>query len=513
MKLPILISLFIGASMSIDAQIPRITAGNPRTETYPYYIGGDSIRLVILGQNDTLKVTGLYKNGHVKYLKWRNDSLYEFDELGRLISKNFYFTAKDNRQDSTIRFHSNGQRAGLDFHSLTCDIKAAYNTEGVVTFSETATRDSIIGNQISTEKNGILRKIAWKRKLKDKTFIESDTLFYPSGKCAVIRMRRDYEDVLRHEWFNEDGTSNRQQCPDSLALTSFKDNLNCFYGLQNKRGDTIFKPIFDRIYIEKNYHIVTYMGENATLYTMDGKPIPPFAKNLKNVYEIYNEDSFPDFTKFGQGSYYAEKDDEDKIRTKKFFVFQDGTQFGVVDENYKIVIPPQRYMLTGEHFENKYFTFSEKLKNEKSRNGYVNTLGKSIFPDSCPNVNHFCENYFTVEFPHLIADSSFNNKSLANAEGTIILPQKFYHFKYFVGSNLCMATVLDIKNSRKNAYAYLSPIKFDIDGKEVGKPHVFFLAKKGKKWGVVSHEEEVLKPFDFDYVTKSTYPNQTFIQT
>jgi WG containing repeat len=243
-------------------------------------------------------------------------------------------------------------------------------------------------------------------------------------------------------------------------------------------------------------------------------------------------------------------------------------------------------------------------------------LGKSIFPDSCPNVSHFYEDYFTVEFPHPIADSSFNNKALANADGTIILPNKFYQLKYFEGSNLCMTTVLDFKNStnlkefdeghlyrerhglfnlktkkwildtsryqlhdatfrnysyfyfivqnlkthkygiidsfgtwltpqiydkietvnenllilvspnkakyqladmkddkikiHKTTYAYLSPIKFDIDGKEVGKPLVFFLAKKGKKWGVVSHEEGVLKPFDFDYVTKSTYPNQTF---
>ena len=63
MKLPILIFSFIVVSTTIHAQNPRITAGNPRTETYNYRKGGDSVRFTILGKNDTVQETEFYRSG------------------------------------------------------------------------------------------------------------------------------------------------------------------------------------------------------------------------------------------------------------------------------------------------------------------------------------------------------------------------------------------------------------------------------------------------------------------
>jgi hypothetical protein len=615
MKFPILICTLLVVSTTVYAQNPRVTAGNPRTETYLNQKGGDSVRFVIFGQNDTIKVTTLYKNGQLEKINWRKDSTYAYDELGRLVAKDFYFYTDKSKRDSAIRFYSNGQREKFDYHSLEKDIKAVYNTDGQPTYLQTINRDSVLGNKISTEHKGVLRKIAWWRKLDNNDIIESDTLFYPNGKQGAIILRRNGTDILRREWFNEDGTTKRKQCPDTLCLIPFKDNLNCFYGLRNKRGDTIFKPIFDRIEIEKAHHIAAYTGENARLYTLDGKPIPSFAKNLKNIYETDDLDGFPDFTKMDRGSYNADIEEEDgELSTTMFFVFQDGTQFGVVDENYKIVVPPQKFKLTGNNINEKYFKFTERLNNDYKREGYVNRAGKSIFSDSCFVVEHFIEDYFKIGFAHPTEDNNINSNALANADGEIVLAPKFSDIKYLWDTNLCIAEILDVKDEdnetdfaahesthfrhglfnfrtktwlldtsqhqwlntetrnyayficknlktqkygvidsfgkwltpqtydyiqtinqdllilvshnkgqyqfadikngkikiHKTSYADLSSLDFYINGQEVGKRLVYFLAKKGNKWGVVNHEDKILKAFDFDYATRLDYPHSSF---
>ena len=108
MKLPILIFAFIVAATTTYAQNPRITSGNPHTETYAYFKGGDSIRFTIRERNDTVQITEFYRSGKIKKMSWKQDSSYYFNELGKIDRKIFTKKEKDYVKDSSITFHKNG---------------------------------------------------------------------------------------------------------------------------------------------------------------------------------------------------------------------------------------------------------------------------------------------------------------------------------------------------------------------------------------------------------------------
>jgi antitoxin component YwqK of YwqJK toxin-antitoxin module len=92
------------------AQNPRITAGNPRTETYAYRKGGDSIRFTILGTHDTVQITQFYRSGKIEEMSWKQDSSFQYNVLGQLTQKTFGLNKSPNiPNDSTLSFYANGQ--------------------------------------------------------------------------------------------------------------------------------------------------------------------------------------------------------------------------------------------------------------------------------------------------------------------------------------------------------------------------------------------------------------------
>jgi hypothetical protein len=97
-----------------------------------------------------------------------------------------------------------------------------------------------------------------------------DTLYYDNGKPYKIQSRLEKEN-FETQFYHKDGSLAKTVPPDSLKLKVYKDNIDCYYGLVNKRGDTIVKARFDHInsigYKEEAFWRA-YLGESLTLFDL-----------------------------------------------------------------------------------------------------------------------------------------------------------------------------------------------------------------------------------------------------
>jgi hypothetical protein len=484
MKLPILFLFLMAYSTALYAQNPRIeNFGDRRTETYKYNYrngrGGDSIRFTILGKSDTLQVTKYYYNGKPNEITWKKDSVYLFDELGEIRVKYYLLNKNRFKKNGDKAFYANGQLmfSHLDTNQLL--ETARYEEDGRRTFFVTKINKPHVTYERyfdSQDRSVTFKRIDTITNGKKISLLSHDTIFYDNGLPYQISVQKDYNnrELVESKWYNKDGSLAKSLLHDSLRLVIFKDNIDCFYGLKNKQGDTIVQPRFDRIKGFNDDFWAAYSGKSIILLNADGSPMTPVTTQLSEVSTLRRHNVF--FTQ----SWNMDSRRSDLIKPfVNYYSFKEGDKFGVMTEKGTLVMPPQYLTILTEYIEDKlYFQFMEMKEDSTLRSGFLNRQGKDIFPKDFKKARYTnYEDYFFISYNRQIDENpierynydviknndasklfelapSKNVLGLGKAETKVLLEPKFCYIKHLDNSSLFIASIIKTNNTTKTGVFY-----------------------------------------------------------
>ena len=382
--LTLFLSLFV--STILFAQNPRIEKfSDYRIETYSFQRGkGDSVQYKLRDKADTLQKTLFYRSGKVSKIKWQNDSLHTFDVNGRLRGKIRLFS-KNNLKEF-YEYDANGQIQSIITYKKDQILEQRFNENGQLTYTKSKKdAPSVYRERISFEDDKTYMSSRVDTLMKDSVQILNfhDTIFYDNNKIYSVSFRQG-NDILSKKYYSRDGALIESELPDSVKLIVFKDNVDCYYGLKNRRGDTIFKPQFDQIKIEDtDGYIKAIIGDRCTILHLDGSPmkVPTTRLSYFDVVDFKNdpfdilEDEFNCRT-------FDEFEKSLKQKQNKLFVFKNtDNQYGIMTPTGDVVIPPQYLPLYSGIEGGMFFKFNERRKDSVYRIGYINRKSKPIFPD------------------------------------------------------------------------------------------------------------------------------------
>jgi hypothetical protein len=550
MKSPILILCFIAFTTALYAQNPRIeTFGDRRIETYKYLKGGDSISFTIIGKNDTAQETEFYRNGHQERIVWKRDSIYRFDELGEL--QTIYFDMdKSAWMEQNMSNFSNGQITELKSFKNGVRLAQSYGKNGRLLFTErtiyapdyTYKRwEDRYGVPISASRTDTMKNGA------DIKMFKQDTSFFENGRPYSICNRRNEREYLGCLYFDRTGKLVKITPADSLDLHAFKDNVDCYYGLKNKRGDTIVKPRFDRIENVRGQFWLAYTGENAIVLQPNGALMSTHFTNLTAIHALNETIPF--------GEYWVNSEKIDSIKRlgvlrnlEQHYTFRDANKVGVMNQKVEIVMPSQYFPLSGSYIgDYKYFEFIEEEEGTLRRSGFVNRQGKSLFRDKYKGVVYtYFEDYFFISLPPMQRIASCgqsqndwrNHRTLANydyetddnenteglnkigvgkGDGTIILDAKYQSITH-IDSSLFIAS---IAKSKKDLWSYnshsgiynartkkwlLDTTDFEVANTDF-RDRPFFIVHHipTNKYGIIDTKGHYLLPLTYDAVDLPYY--------
>jgi hypothetical protein len=478
MKFPILFLAFIVLATTLYAQNPRITSGNPRMETYAFKKGGDSIRFTILGTNDTLERTTFYRNGKIEQRLWKKDSVYDFNALGVLTHIEYDLDKDNESKDNLVDFYPNGQIFQLQslknkvrLHKyFTKDGRLLYAAQAIYAPNYTAYRSiGRTGLPIRSYRVDTLT-------INNKQQIRfHDTLYFDNGKPYKIELSGDDNVSFGTQYFKDDGSLDKILPPDSLKLIVFKDNVDCYYGLKNKRGDTIVKPRFDRI-IDFNEDLwQAYTGEEFMVLQANGAPSSlPFGRlsDLTRVYPTETVDK-TDVT-YGLNIFLEQALIPSKM--PQYYKFAEGNNYGVMTEKGKMIVPPQPLPLSSRSvLNNQFFMFQRMKKDSTWETGYINHQGQRLFSDKYKSVvfAYYNDYFFLCSQPHFISyyhgseenyvynrsiQAGYSEKDrftqkfgLGKADGTVLLEPKFDRIKHLSGTTFLVSVRKQEKNGSETS--------------------------------------------------------------
>ena len=145
-----------------------------------------------------------------------------------------------------------------------------------------------------------------------------------------------------------------------MTLIEFKDNVDCYYGLKNSKGDTVVKPRFDRIESMPPQFWHAYTGNSLIVLDENGAPVSHFPPNLTDLSKLYP---------ISQRFYRDEAGEIDQsiigadnarrqylIDTTTYaYAFSQGNKHGVVTVKGEIVMSPQYLKLSNRSLMNGRF--------------------------------------------------------------------------------------------------------------------------------------------------------------
>jgi hypothetical protein len=636
MKYAILTFFSIVLISAMNAQNPRIeTQGNTETHSYAYTKGGDSIRFTIVGKTDTTLITELYRSGKIERLSWKEDSIYRFDELGHLSSKGFKLLNGGDRRDSTIEYFSNGQPAKIEVNKKDRHVTKFFSKNGKPSNTDyRIDTPTFYFLQYANEKGQITdsRKIQTVSENNQNVEYRYDTSFYAPGQAYKTSIERSYTDnkynssSLGINYYNIDGSLAQTIAPDRPELTVFKDNIDCLYGLKNKKGDTVVTPRFDYIDYKQKTFWVCSLGNSLTILDLNGVPIKPFATQLTDINGINSNQILTANEYFKQQTEGTLNNYQSKPHTL-FFIFKDGDKYGVIDQDCKIIMTPQYFELEAWSYSfNGLFSSKYIKKDSAFVRGFLTEKGEILYNNRFNDVTYAgFEGYFSLGItPYNINDylrhNYFDKYALINdsiyfdlttkrvlglgdAEGNVILEPKFVaiqpvsdaafviaslfklnkptnqahcvegifnlrakrwildtsHFiilseskrrndffivkdilsnkmglidtagRFILSVNYDSITLVDIKKSlfwvkkdknyqildikqgkvhfHKAQYDFIDYTTLHVHTDNENKSPTYFIARCKNKWGLMDVEENIIKPFEYDYaaVSKSNY--------
>jgi hypothetical protein len=546
MKNSILIFLLLATATTMHAQNLRITAGNPRTETYNYQKGGDSVRFTILGKNDTVQETEYYRSGKIQRLSWKKDSLYKYDVLGRLTKKTFGIIEDKNiPNDSTLIFYSNGQIETKTTFKNKASVMVDYNKDGKIVMTTTIQYAPSVRYAIERDRHNVLLhaiRIDTISRGETPETIQYDTLYFANGRLFKTGISdNDYND-LGTQYYNVDGSLAKTTLPDSLQLIEFKDNVDCYYGLKNKQGDTIVKPRFDRFDTQSKQFWAAYSGTSLILLDRKGAPLSGFPNNLTNINGMWGSSEKTNWN--GDDSRERRIKDADIDRrkdlidtTSSLYSFSQDNKHGVMTDKGEIVMPPQ-YLNVSRHYlhNGKFFHYEERKGFQLLKSGFLTVNGKPLFSsDDFKTVmyTNYQEYFFLCEQPYQVivgcngqtssnSDQATTNTyrnaeknifGLGKSDGTVLLERKFNAISHVGTSPLFITSIYKkekgeeditshdgIFNSRSKRWL-VDSVGFKIENTSITGAVFFVVQQLSKeKYGIMDTTGRYILPLAYDSV-------------
>jgi hypothetical protein len=466
-KITTLIALFSFIATAITAQnrssIPLIALKKgDYIRTLLDKNGKDSLRFGITQNDDTFTVQGFNKYQQLVYQSWYSDSLYQYDARQKITEKEYknYKRSQNNKSfkyltygylnaDSSLEYHTNGQVKRISIRSAERFIKTelAFDNKGNLMYS-IENQGDIFENiyTIRRDEKGRVRYTsneifeAKSRKINSKI---TDTFYFPNGQIQEITYYKenDRSSLDSQKMYNDKGIL-VESWVDSLAGQPFKDNIDCLYGLKNKKGDTIVPPKYERIEnIGDVNRYFAYTGNTCVLLRKDGSIVPtPAMSDISLTYDntrpYYNElvNEMPPF------SYKIPLQPTDLRYRTPYFSYTIGNKTGIIDRYGNVILPPQYFpnlsLVTNafsppdslnEQMDNtiKYINFNDigndndNGNNETKRTGYYDLKGISIFN---PPLNDVTYSDFKDYF--IVSDKT-DKYGLMTAQNKEILPMQF----------------------------------------------------------------------------------------
>ena len=199
------------------------------------------------------------------------------------------------------------------------------------------------------------------------TFNRYDTTFYSNGNLLSVehyqateidRQRQDIE-WFSKKYYTQDGALRVDLGPDSLHLTPFKDNVDCYYGLKNQYGDTIYTAQFDHIEAFEDEFWLAYQGTRVTLMYKNGKIVSKLPMN--NVTHLRNQqDNYKSYNLLRLHDAYDLNFWKNLSEHPQYFSFKSEGKYGVIDRNGLLILPPQYPEFESVDSLGNWFLVSEK---------------------------------------------------------------------------------------------------------------------------------------------------------
>ena len=446
MKKSLFFLLFLAFStVMVAQQTPRVEqlGDQKRRETYTSRFGYDSMRYTILRPHDTLLTEDYYLNGRIESKTWAKDSTHIFDNLGRL--REIYYAFDKNlvrlriRHTPNISYYFNGEMEERFQKTAVGDITDAFKRNG--DFINRTVRQQItpkIVYSVRTNKQGKVVSAGKSDTLSIvngiKTWMIYDTAFYPNGRVFSInhyvRIKWLNGNVtgerLELKYYNHDGTLNTAFLPDSLDLIPFKDNVDCYYGLKNKRGDTIYPARFDHIKEFNTDFWVAEQGVQVVLMRKDGKILSHVPMNNVYAIEWLERRNYNYSVRNNEASAYEAW--LSQSMPTQYFGFESDGKHGVINRNGLVVMPPQypkfnqvdsagSLFSIGVKGDNPYAYLTEHIIDRKG-NYVPNNKYPSITFTNVPNVFAFSKTS--------PADTSrWHYEGLINRAGDVLLEDEY----------------------------------------------------------------------------------------
>lgn len=293
----------------------------------------------------------------------------------------------------------------------------------------------------------------------NKIFIRNcDTIFYSGGQpySVDIRMAKSTDndgytfESLGTKYYKRDGTLIDSSTPDSLYLMTFKDNVDCYYGLKNKRGDTIFKPRFDRIEIEQSGGFIkTYLGDVCTLYRLDGSPMKQSSAHLARIYTMTVAENTRPVSSDSKDyvDYVA-----NKTRKKYFGFLENDHKEGVMTQEGEIVMPPQHFSLGRTILgDGRFFSFYERQGDSTIKQGFLDRRGKPLFSPRFDIVSYTgCSDYFLLDTKKSSLPPNEWLMGLGKGDNeTVVLEPKFVVISYLTNGSLFIVKTPELKKTEE----------------------------------------------------------------
>lgn len=476
-------SLFIAYFMAFSTALlgqskPDKTdvSGNRRSDTYYFKkTNYDSVRFTIQGQNDTVFIEMFWRNGQSNLKNWVHDSLYVFNNQGFTEQRVFYLKPK-GQSDSTVLFYENGQIKSIVAQEKGVFYRSKeFDKDGLVTLQRA---DKFVGKygRYSIQRDSSDRILY--TTFTDTTFTDSsrimwhyDTLFYPNGQPYLIQIKNqkralndfvnnDYHrayNTIKCDFYDKKGRLVESLTPDSLRLLPFKDNVDCYYGLKTVKGDTIFKPRFDRIVKIDDNLLAVYEGAKCRLMHLDGRFLA--TPDMESVEKLSGS-----FTSLDNFNAWEQWENRNKLinfpNMEDYFVFSAANKYGVINRKGALIVPLQTRRIDdyglGTNDTLFHFTVQKSVlgKSETVERGMLNRAGLSLFPNFINMRVIESNRYFEVsnDVESLESPELLNFWGLINNKDQLLLPCKFSSISKIGDSDLFGIHVGDVPNEIKDKF-------------------------------------------------------------
>jgi hypothetical protein len=272
------------------------------------------------------------------------DSVYKFDALGRLYYIEYDVNNLGNYSRNCRSFNDDGQLIELKSDKNGFGLEQKFAEDGRLLWTQRTIDAAGYKYTRSTDRNGVPIAASRTDTVKIGNGFKAfshDTVFFENGRVSSICNRAGERDELGCRFFDSTGLLIKTTLGDSLKLYEFKDNVECYYGLHNRRGDTIVKARFDRIN-EENQFFLAYNGEKAILLREDGSPMSTNFVKLTDISEI---NRLYEFSKELFNTEFTDKmkrQREFKVIRTEFIVRHNGKS-GVMNDKAEILMTPQYF--------------------------------------------------------------------------------------------------------------------------------------------------------------------------